>query len=193
MTIDDLTLDTTQSIDIKADIGDVFRSVLHRLGEGITNRARRIDADDAGAMAGRPLVPRSRQRHRPSVGTRAGDQAAGAAGTERPHVHVVPGAEPPRSEARTAARRNACGPPPPRDRLHRPRSPAGRDHRLEAHPGRSRPGLFRARTTRNGAKCPTTTSTACGKLCPTARGDRFSTSCGKAPARRPRSSRPFRT
>jgi hypothetical protein len=37
MTIDDLTLDTTQSLDIKADIGDVFRSVLHRLGEGFTN------------------------------------------------------------------------------------------------------------------------------------------------------------
>ena len=34
MTIEDLTLDTAQSIDIKADIGDVFRSVLHRLGEG---------------------------------------------------------------------------------------------------------------------------------------------------------------
>ena len=37
MTIDDLTLDLTQAIDIKADIGDVFRSVLHRLGEGSTN------------------------------------------------------------------------------------------------------------------------------------------------------------
>lgn len=37
MTLDDLTLDITQSIDIKADIGDVFRSVLHRLGEGSTN------------------------------------------------------------------------------------------------------------------------------------------------------------
>lgn len=37
MTIDDLTLDTTLSIDIKADIGDVFRSVLHRFGEGFTN------------------------------------------------------------------------------------------------------------------------------------------------------------
>ena len=37
MTIDDLTLDSTQSIDIKADIGDVYRSVLHRLGEGFTN------------------------------------------------------------------------------------------------------------------------------------------------------------
>jgi hypothetical protein len=37
MTIEDLTMDTSQSIDIKADIGDVFRSVLHRLGEGFTN------------------------------------------------------------------------------------------------------------------------------------------------------------
>jgi hypothetical protein len=37
MTIEDLTLDTTQSIDIKADIGDVFRSVVHRLGDGFTN------------------------------------------------------------------------------------------------------------------------------------------------------------
>src|ERR1700726_514581 len=36
MTIDDLTLDSTQSIDIKADVGDVFRSVLHRFGEGFT-------------------------------------------------------------------------------------------------------------------------------------------------------------
>ena len=37
MTIEELTLDNTQSIDIKADIGDVFRGVLHRLGEGSTN------------------------------------------------------------------------------------------------------------------------------------------------------------
>ena len=36
MKIDDLTLDITQSIDIKAEIGDVFRSVLHRLGEGLS-------------------------------------------------------------------------------------------------------------------------------------------------------------
>ena len=36
MTINDLTLDITQSIDINADIGNVFRSVLHRFGEGFT-------------------------------------------------------------------------------------------------------------------------------------------------------------
>jgi hypothetical protein len=34
MTIDDLTLDITQSIDVRADIGTVYRSVLHRLGDG---------------------------------------------------------------------------------------------------------------------------------------------------------------
>lgn len=38
MTFDDCTFDLTQSVDIKADIGDVFRSVLHRLGEGSTNQ-----------------------------------------------------------------------------------------------------------------------------------------------------------
>src|SRR5580704_12051977 len=37
MTIEDLTLDSTQSIDVKADIGDVFRSVLRRLGERAAN------------------------------------------------------------------------------------------------------------------------------------------------------------
>ncbi len=36
LTLNDLTLDTLQSIDIKADIGDVFRSVLNRFGEGFT-------------------------------------------------------------------------------------------------------------------------------------------------------------
>jgi len=37
VTIDEMTLDTTQSIDIQAEIGTVFRSVLHRLGEGFSN------------------------------------------------------------------------------------------------------------------------------------------------------------
>lgn len=36
MNLDDLTFDTTQSIDIKADIGDVFRAMVHRLGDGFT-------------------------------------------------------------------------------------------------------------------------------------------------------------
>ena len=34
MKFEDLTLDVEQSVDVKADIGDVFKSVLHRLGEG---------------------------------------------------------------------------------------------------------------------------------------------------------------
>jgi hypothetical protein len=37
MTLNDLTLDLTQSIDVQADIGEVYRSLLHRLGEGSTN------------------------------------------------------------------------------------------------------------------------------------------------------------
>jgi uncharacterized protein YndB with AHSA1/START domain len=37
MTLEDLTLDTTLTIDIQAEMGDVFRSVLHRLGEGFVN------------------------------------------------------------------------------------------------------------------------------------------------------------
>jgi hypothetical protein len=37
MTIDQMTLDIIETVEVKADIGDVFRSVLHRLGEGNTN------------------------------------------------------------------------------------------------------------------------------------------------------------
>ena len=37
MTLDEMTLDTMQSIDIQADTGTVFRSVLYRLGEGFAN------------------------------------------------------------------------------------------------------------------------------------------------------------
>jgi hypothetical protein len=34
MNIEDLTLDTMQSVEVKADIGDVFKGVLYRFGEG---------------------------------------------------------------------------------------------------------------------------------------------------------------
>jgi Activator of Hsp90 ATPase homolog 1-like protein len=36
MKLEDLTLDIEQRIDVKAPIGDVFRGVLHRFGEGFT-------------------------------------------------------------------------------------------------------------------------------------------------------------
>ncbi len=36
MKLDEMTLDVEQQIEIKAPIGDVFKSVLHRLGEGNT-------------------------------------------------------------------------------------------------------------------------------------------------------------
>ena len=34
MNLNDLTLDVEQSVEVKADIGDVFKGVLYRLGEG---------------------------------------------------------------------------------------------------------------------------------------------------------------
>jgi hypothetical protein len=37
MTIDELTLDLEQNIECKADIGDVFKRMLYRFGEGSTN------------------------------------------------------------------------------------------------------------------------------------------------------------
>ena len=37
MKLDDMTLDVEQKVEVKAALGDVFRSVLHRLGEGNTN------------------------------------------------------------------------------------------------------------------------------------------------------------
>ena len=36
MNLNDLTLDVEQSVEVKADIGDVFKGVLYRLGEGNT-------------------------------------------------------------------------------------------------------------------------------------------------------------
>ena len=36
MNLDEMTLDVNQHVEIKAAIGDVYRSVLHRFGEGFT-------------------------------------------------------------------------------------------------------------------------------------------------------------
>ena len=37
MKIEEMTIDVQQHVDVKADIGDVFKSVLHRFGPGSTN------------------------------------------------------------------------------------------------------------------------------------------------------------
>jgi hypothetical protein len=37
MKLDEMTLDIEQHVEVKAAIGDVFRSVMHRFGEGNTN------------------------------------------------------------------------------------------------------------------------------------------------------------
>ena len=36
MKFEEMTLDTEQQVDVKVAIGDVFKGVLHRLGEGNT-------------------------------------------------------------------------------------------------------------------------------------------------------------
>jgi hypothetical protein len=38
MKLEEMTLDIEQRIEVKADIGDVFKGVLHRFGEGSTNQ-----------------------------------------------------------------------------------------------------------------------------------------------------------
>jgi hypothetical protein len=37
MKLDEMTLDVNQQVEVKAAIGDVFRSMLHRFGEGFTS------------------------------------------------------------------------------------------------------------------------------------------------------------
>src|SRR6476646_3911878 len=37
MKLEEMTLDVEQHVEVKADIGDVFKGVLHRFGEGSTN------------------------------------------------------------------------------------------------------------------------------------------------------------
>jgi len=93
MKLEEMTIDLEQHIEVKADIGDVFKGVLYRFGEGSTNRTE-SRCDDSGAVARRPMVPRSRQWHRAPLGPCAGDQAAGSAGAQRSYVHVLPGLEP---------------------------------------------------------------------------------------------------
>src|SRR6201987_1106982 len=38
MKLEEMTLDVEQHVELRADIGDVFKSVLHRFGEGSTNQ-----------------------------------------------------------------------------------------------------------------------------------------------------------
>jgi hypothetical protein len=105
VTLDDLTLDIMQRIEINADIGDVFRSVIHRQDEGSTNaRAESMQMILEQWPGGRWFRDRGNgighlsghvQVIRPPVLLDPGG----------PSVHVLPGPEPPRSEARTAAGR----------------------------------------------------------------------------------------
>ena len=94
MKFEEMTLDVAQQIELKADIGDVFKSVLHRFGEGSTN-----SKDESMNMileqwpGGRWFRDRGNgighfwghvQVIKPPV----------VAGTERSHVHVLSRAQP---------------------------------------------------------------------------------------------------
>src|SRR5258706_313676 len=68
----------------------------HVRGPARTARSRerdaaRADADEARSLARRPLVPRPRRQHGPSLGPRAGHQAAEDPRNLGPPLHVVRG------------------------------------------------------------------------------------------------------
>ena len=86
--IDSLSLIVTQEIHVERSLEDHVRGAAgtDRSGE---RDAGTKDADDDRTVAGRPMVPRPGRQQRPSLGTRAGDQAAHAAGDHRTAVHVV--------------------------------------------------------------------------------------------------------
>ena len=162
MTIDDLTLDTTQSIDIKADIGDVFRSnAATGSGKGSASRA----------------LHRKANRCRWCWSKWAGgrwfrcDRGNGGVGHLWGHVQVI---KPPvllelsgpmfMSYPAVNHLEVKAGKVGPEERMWTfvtapwasltRRTARVREHRLEVPPGRSRPGLFRARRRATEIRCP---------------------------------------
>ncbi len=163
MTIDDLTLDTAQSIDIKADIGDVFRSVVHRLGEGSTNaqgesmqmtleqwpggRWFRDRGNGVGHLWGHVQVIKA-----PVLLELSGPMFMSYPALN--HIEVKLEQRPGGTHVDT---------PAPRPRLHRSGASAECDYGLEAHSGGHRPGLLEALPRRSRPKLPPTTWTVCGR------------------------------
>src|ERR1700719_2069226 len=99
MKLEDMTLDVEQYVEVKADIGDVFKGVLHRFGEGCTN------------PNGESMQMILEQW------PCAGDQAASSAGTQRSYVHVVPSFESSGATFGPDRRRNQGQPAAPCDRI----------------------------------------------------------------------------
>jgi len=58
MKLEEMTLDVEQHVEVKADIGDVFKGVRTGLAKAVPPE-RRVDADDSGAVARRTMVSRS--------------------------------------------------------------------------------------------------------------------------------------
>ena len=116
MKFEEMTLDVAQQIDVKADIGDVFKAVLHRFGEGSTNP----DGESMQMILEQWPGGRWFRDRGNGIGHLWGHvqviKPPRVAGIERPHVHVVP---------RTQPRRDQAGPGPWRDQGHTP-SPRAR-------------------------------------------------------------------
>jgi DNA-binding transcriptional ArsR family regulator len=141
MELKDITLDVEQHIEVKAAIGDVFKGVLHRFGEGSTS-----PAGDSMQMI---LEPWAGGRWF-LVGPCAGDQAAHVAGVERSDVHVVSGGEPRRSTVRADRRRHQSHIASSRNWPLRQNTPGRRGPRLGALSRKYQEGLF----VRNGSSMP---------------------------------------
>ena len=73
------SLEISKEIEIAAPIEIAFEAMLDQLGVPPDARDFADLADETGAVARRPMVPRSRRGRGPSLGARAGDQSADAA------------------------------------------------------------------------------------------------------------------
>ena len=87
--LDSLTLNIVQEIYVKASLEVTFETLLEQLGPRNEVEERDADADEAGSLAGREMVPRFGRWKRTLLGTCAGDQAADAGGVCGTDVHVL--------------------------------------------------------------------------------------------------------
>ena len=89
--LDSLTLNIVQEIHVRASLEVTFETLLEQLGPRNEVIERGGNADEAGSLAGREMVPRFRRWERALLGTCASNQAADAAGVYGADVYVLSG------------------------------------------------------------------------------------------------------
>ena len=116
------TVEINKTIDIAAPIEIAFEAMLEELGP----EAQMMDGTpmpfQTGSLARRPLVSRSGQQYGPSVGARAGDQAADAARNLRADDDVVSRGESHSISLHRPGERHASGVRASRHGIHSARS-----------------------------------------------------------------------